>query len=75
LRKRSSRFPAVGTRWSYGTYLKRYIAEVVEHHPFANEITVLRVEDGNPLSKSTRLRVDPEKFMAMVTPYKEKRIP
>ncbi len=74
MRQRSSRFPAIGTKWGYGTYMKRYVAEVVEHHPLTNEITISRTEEDNPFSTKSRLRVDPEKFMATVTPYKEKRL-
>jgi len=73
LRQRSSRFPAIGTKWAYATYMKKYVSEVMEHHPLTNEITVIRVEEGNPLSAKTRLRVNSEKFMATVSPYKEKR--
>jgi len=73
LRRRASRFPAIGTKWGYGTYMKRYVAEVVDHHPLTNEVTVVRTEEDNPFSGRTYLRVDPAKFMSMVTPYKEKR--
>ncbi len=53
--------------------MKRYVAEVVDHHPLTNEVTVVRTEEDNPFSGRTYLRVDPAKFMSMVTPYKEKR--
>jgi len=73
MRRRTLRYPAIGTKWGYSTYMKRYVAEVVSHHPLNNEITVIRYEDGNPLASRTYMRVDPEKFMSSVTPYKEKR--
>ena len=73
LRQRSSKFPAIGTKWGYGTYMKRYVAEVVEHHPFTNEITVIRTEEGNTFSVRMLVRIDSEKFMASVVPYREKR--
>lgn len=53
--------------------MKRYVAEVVEHHPFTNEITIVRTEEGNPFSTKTHMRVDPDKFVASVIPYREKR--
>jgi len=73
MRQRSSRFPAIGTKWGYGTYMKRYVAEVVEHHLLTNEITIVRTEEGNPHSTKSYMRVDPTKFIASVTPYREKR--
>lgn len=75
MRKRSAKFPAIGTRWSYGTYMKRYVAEVLHHHPLTNEITVSRTEDGNPRSPRVLMRMDPAKLMSTALPYKEKRSP
>jgi uncharacterized protein YqiB (DUF1249 family) len=72
-RQRSAKFPAIGTKWTYGTYMKRYVAEVIEHHPFTNEITVIRTEEGSTLSVRMHVRIDSEKFMASVVPYREKR--
>jgi hypothetical protein len=69
-KRRSVNFPPIGSRWCYSTYMQRYVAEVIEHHPFSSEITILRTRDGEPRSLGTRLRVNSEQFMSAVTTYK-----
>jgi FtsZ-interacting cell division protein ZipA len=71
-KRRSMSFPPIGSRWCYSTYMQRYVAEVVEHHPFTGEITILRTRDGEPRSLGSSMRVNAEQFISAVTPYRAK---
>ena len=73
IKKRSSKFPAIGTKWCYSTYMQRYVAEVIKHHPLTGELTILRVREGELRSNGSELRVNSTQFISSVTPYREKK--
>ena len=71
-KQRISLLPPVGSRWLYGSYLSYYKVEVVDHHPFSGEITIVRIKVDDPLEIRTTLRVNAKNFLSAAKTLRER---
>ncbi len=72
LKRRLSSFPAIGSRWIYNSYYTNYWSEVVDHHPFTNEITIIRVRENDLTGQKVVVRINIERFRSKSKPLREK---
>ena len=67
-RKRKILMPSIGSRWVYTTYISRQRVEVVDHHPWSNEITFIRTHPGDVIGAKCSERLNARVFMNHAQP-------
>jgi hypothetical protein len=71
-KRRLALMPPIGSKWVYCSYVSAYKAEVIEHHPFTGEVTLVRIRLNDPLEVRTTVNVNAKNFLASAKPLREK---